>query len=89
MKVINPGNGQTEWSVECICTGSGNGGGGCGALLLVGKSDIYRTSNSFYDGTTEHYNTFRCCQCNVETDLPRNISVPNSSVQTRNRYSEK
>lgn len=69
MKVLKPGNGQTEWSIESTCTGSGNGGGGCGALLLVSKSDLYRTSSSCRDETT-YFTTFKCPCCGVETDLP-------------------
>lgn len=69
MKVLKPGNGQTEWSIEATCTGSGNGGGGCGAVLLVSRSDLYRTSSHCRDETT-NYTTFKCPCCKVETDLP-------------------
>lgn len=70
MKVIQKGREQTGWSKETKCTGMGNGFGGCGAILLVGENDLYRTTHSLHDGTTDHYNTFRCCECGVETDLP-------------------
>lgn len=70
MKVLKPGNGQTEWSIESTCTGSGNGGGGCGAVLLVGESDLFKTSSHHYDGSSEHYATYKCPCCKVKTDIP-------------------
>jgi len=70
MKVIKKGREQTGWAQEFKCTGKGNGGGGCGATLLVEEDDMYFTSSSHYDGSTDYYNTFKCCDCGVETDLP-------------------
>jgi hypothetical protein len=69
MKVIEPGNPQKGWAKEYVCTGRGNQGGGCKAKLLVEEADIFRTSSSHYDGSTEHYVTFECCDCNVWTDI--------------------
>jgi hypothetical protein len=77
MKVIIPGRPQNGWSKEFTCTGAGNGNGGCGAVLLVEQDDLYQTSRSFYDGSSEYYVTFKCCECGVETDakdVPCNIS---------------
>ena len=75
MKVIKPGREQIGWAKEFTCTGKGNGDGGCGAVLLVEEDDMYH-----YDGSTDSYNTFKCCGCGVETDLP-DSEVPTSVQQ--------
>lgn len=69
MKLIKEGRKQTGWAKEFECTGKGNGGGGCGAILSVEQGDVYKTSHSDYGGDTETYNTFKCSQCGVETDI--------------------
>jgi len=69
MKVIEKGRKQKGWAKEHKCTGRGNGGGGCGAVLLVEEGDLYRTSNSYLDGSSDHYITFTCSECGVETDI--------------------
>lgn len=69
MKVIKRGRSQRGWSKEFECTGKGNGGGGCGAKLLVSENDLYMTSSSHYDGSTDYYITFCCSCCGVETDI--------------------
>jgi len=69
MKVLTPGRKQKGWAKESICTGKGNGEGGCGAVLLVEEDDMYLTFSSHYDGSTDQYNTFKCCCCGVETDI--------------------
>lgn len=69
MEVIEPGNPQKGWAKKYKCTGNGNGGGGCGAKLLVEEADIFQTSSSHYDGSTDYYVTFECCQCKVWTDV--------------------
>jgi hypothetical protein len=69
MKVIQHGREQKGWAKEFTCTGKGNGDGGCGAVLLVEADDIFRTKHECYDGSTDHYTTFRCCECGVETDI--------------------
>jgi len=77
MKVLKPGSGQRGWSIKATCTGKGNGGGGCGAELLVEEPDLYQTSSSHYDGSTDYFVTFTCPECGVETDLedvPGNIA---------------
>jgi len=71
VKVLEKGREQSGWAAEFICTGNGNGGGGCGAKLLVEEADVYLTSRSSYDGETESFTTFKCCDCGVETDIPR------------------
>lgn len=80
MYVTKQGRTQTGWAKEFTCTGKGNGGGGCGAKLLVCEGDLYQTHSSHYDGSTETYTTFRCCECKVQTD----VVVP-SSVAVRAR----
>lgn len=70
MKVIKPGREQKGWSKQFKCTGNGNGDGGCGAILLVEEGDLYRTERSFM-AETDHYITFKCCACGVETDLSK------------------
>jgi len=72
MKLLKTGRAQRGWSREFKCTGLGNGQGGCGATLLVEEADLYRTSSSHYDGSTESHTTFLCLACGVETD----VSVP-------------
>lgn len=77
MRVIKAGREQQGWASEVGCTGAGNGGGGCGAILLVDESDLFRTSRSCYDGSNDHFSTFRCASCGVLTDVeevPGNIS---------------
>jgi non-canonical (house-cleaning) NTP pyrophosphatase len=69
MKVLKPGRQQAGWATEAKCSGKGNGGGGCGAELLVEQTDLFRTSSSHYDGSTDYYNTFKCPNCGVKTDL--------------------
>lgn len=68
MKVLKKGRAQKGWAKEFTCTGEGNGGGGCGARLLVEKGDLYQTSSSCM-GEVEHYVTFCCPECSVETDV--------------------
>lgn len=77
MKVLKEGPG---WSLKQTCTGKGNGGGGCEATLFVEKNDIYMTSRSFIDGSSDYYYTFRCPRCQVETDIEKRL-VP-SSIQS-------
>ncbi|MFC1644865.1 hypothetical protein ACFL08_02470 [Patescibacteria group bacterium] len=82
MKVIKKGRKQKGWSKEFTCTGAGNDGGGCGAVLLVSKGDIYKTSSHHYDGSSEYYNTFTCPCCKVETDIK---SVPFHVTQKKSQ----
>jgi len=69
MRLIKKGRAQKGWAKEFVCTGDGNGGGGCGAKLLVDMGDLFQTQHTSYDGSTDHYITFRCCECGVETDV--------------------
>ncbi len=91
-RILKPGRRQTGWTTEATCTGGGNGGGGCGAELLVEQPHLYRTSRSSYDGDTEHFTTFRCPACGVETDIkdakvPWHVSqkLPSKAVWFRDR----
>ena len=68
MKVLEKGRDQKGWSTEAKCTGAGNGNGGCGALLLVEEPDLYCTFNTIR-GETDVFVTFRCVECDVETDI--------------------
>lgn len=70
MKAIKKGREQKGWAQQFTCTGEGNDGGGCRAILLVEEDDMYFTLSSHYDGSTDYYNTFKCCECGVETDIP-------------------
>lgn len=86
MKVLQKGREQKGWATEAVCTGEGNGGSGCGARLLVDQGDLFRTSSSHYDGSTDRFVTFRCSECGVETDLE---NVPGGVVQelpTKSRF---
>ena len=43
----------------------------------LAKDDLYKTSRGYCDGSTDHYITFRCSACGVETDVkdvPHNIT---------------
>lgn len=77
MKVLVPGDlNNTVWKKEITCTGAGNNQMGCGAKLEVTLSDIYITSSSSYDGSTDEYHTVQCIACGAETDLPKRIRFP-------------
>ena len=69
MKILKKGRPQRGWAKEFECTGAGNGGGGCGARLLVEEGDVFETSSSHYDGSTDYYITFECGCCHVLTDI--------------------
>lgn len=73
MKVIKKGRPQKGWSEEFKCTGAGNGNGGCGAVLLVEQDDVFSTSSHHYDGSSEHYTTFKCMDCGVWTDIKKSL----------------
>jgi hypothetical protein len=77
MKVIKQGNPHQAWTRKLTCTGAGNGGEGCGAVLEVTFADIYTTTSSWYDGSSESYKTFCCPCCGAETDI---------STKTQNYY---
>lgn len=68
MRILAHGRPQKGWSEEFVCTGKGNGGGGCGAKLLVEQADVFRTCSTHRD-ETDHFNTFRCPECGVKTDI--------------------
>jgi hypothetical protein len=73
VKILKPGNpGQTSWAKEYTCTGAGNGGGGCGAVLLVEKDDVFVTASHCRD-ETDYFNTFKCAQCGVRTDIKESL----------------
>lgn len=69
MKVIQKGRPQKGWAKEFKCTGAGNGSGGCGATLLVEQDDVFHTHNTDYGGGHDVYNTFKCTECGVLTDI--------------------
>ena len=85
MKVIKKGREQKGWAQQFTCTGKGNRGGGCGAILLVEEDDMYFTSSSCYDGSTDYFNTFKCCDCGVETD----VSDSKVSARVKDKMQEK
>lgn len=80
MQIVEPGRQQKGWAIETKCTGCGNGGGGCGALLRIEQGDLYRTSSAHYDGS-DHYVTFTCGACGVESDLTW-ATVPSAVRET-------
>ena len=69
MKVLKPGRKQTGWTKEFRCTGHNRGDGGCGAVLLVGYADLFRSQKSHMDKETCTHVFFRCCECGVVTSL--------------------
>ncbi len=79
MKVIEMGDGRKGWSKEYRCTGAGNDiDGGCGALLLVEEGDLYYTWAFEREGYGEKFTTFRCPECNNQTDIkgvPSNVNI--------------
>lgn len=75
MRVIEKGNPQTGWAKRFKCTGNGNGGGGCKALLLVEEGDIFQTQRNALS-ETDYFNTFKCQECGVLTDLPETEFLP-------------
>ena len=84
MKAIEKGTGQKGWAKEYKCTGSGNGGNGCGAKLLVEQDDLFETNSHHYDGSSESYTTFRCCECGSQTDIPK--SDYHGPLVSRNKW---
>jgi len=83
MKLIKKGPGYS-WEKKFTCTGAGNGGKGCGAILMVCHPDFFRTESGCYDGSSESYLTFECCQCNVWTDVdPKLVPVNLRELDTR------
>jgi hypothetical protein len=85
MKVIEKGRKQRGWSKEFRCTGDGNGGGGCSAYLLVEQPDIFQTSSSARD-ETDYFNTFKCSECGVLTDIKARIPfTPPSQSEWKKR----
>jgi hypothetical protein len=71
MKVIKKGNPpkKVPWSKHYVCTGKGNGGRGCGAKLLLEEGDMLRTGCHSYDGSSEYFVSFVCCDCGAMTDV--------------------
>lgn len=90
MKVLEKGSGQKGWAKQYACTGNGNGGGGCRAKLLIEEHDLFETGSHHYDGSSESYTTFRCCECGVETDIPntdyRGVLVNRKTWASRNGF---
>ena len=88
MKVVKKGRPQKGWAKEFECTGQGNGGGGCGAMLLVEAGDLFETCSGHYDGSTDYYTTFQCCECGVNTDI-KDSSAPYPTRKTPPKKSKK
>ncbi len=86
MKVLVPGRPQKGWSKEFNCTGAGNGNGGCGAKLLVEQADVYNTHHHDYGGGHEIYNTFRCPECRVQTDIGKVPFTPRENEEYNDDY---
>lgn len=69
MKTIKKGktlNGK--WAREFKCTGEGNDGCGCGAILLVGKDDLFQTTR-YCHTDVDYFITFKCQECGIKTDI--------------------
>lgn len=82
MQVLKKGRKQKGWAKEFECTG--NGSGGCGARLLVEQKDMFVTQSHARDETT-NYNTFKCCECGVLTDIKERIPF---SAQSKKHWEE-
>lgn len=52
------------WSAEVRCTGAGNEGQGCGALLAVGRTDVFNSCTY-----ARPIATVECHRCGAWTDL--------------------
>lgn len=87
MKVLKKGRPQKGWSYEFFCTGAGNQNGGCGAKLLVEQDDVFRTYRHALS-ETDVYNTFRCPECEVLTDIPASVRLPFTPRASEKRESE-
>jgi hypothetical protein len=79
MKVLREGK---SWLLEHDCSGFGNGGKGCGALLGIGREDLYYFRGLPGDswGSREAAVMFKCPCCGQVTDLglndwPRNVKT--------------
>lgn len=73
MKVLKPGRKQKGWAKEFQCSGAGNGLGGCQAVLLVEQGDVFQTSKSLMGRDTDYFQTFKCCECGVLTDIQESL----------------
>ena len=88
MEVVKKGRPQRGWSKEYKGTGAGNGQGGCGAILLISEYDLYQTVSEHYDGSTDCYTTFCCCECGVETDV-KDVPVNQKGIRPSEEEREK
>lgn len=66
MKILERG---TSWSIEQYCTGKGNGDSGCNSRLLVGKNDIFLTSNIDGISDVNYSYSFKCPICGTVTNI--------------------
>lgn len=82
MKVLKEGKG---YLLKVTCTGNGNGGAGCGAVLGVGREDVYMTDSYDYGGGHDIYYTIRCPRCGMETDISSE-KLPESVKSYARRY---
>lgn len=78
MKVLEKGRPQKSWAKEFVCTG--NRGDGCGAKLLVEQDDVYNVYYHHHNDDYNVYNTFRCPECGVQTDIGRVPFTPRSQL---------
>lgn len=70
METKKKGRKQYGWAGDFECTGKGRNVKGCGAILIVSQIDLYPTSQqSVGDSSSDHFKTFRCPECFVETNV--------------------
>lgn len=95
MKIIKKGDRRGAWKKQVICTGKGNdydnakkGNAPCGATLEITMRDIFMTSNTCYDLSTDYFYTIKCPCCGCLTDLPTN-SLPSEVKEFASHRNEK
>ena len=90
-KVLKKGRDPKVWTRKFACTGRGGSGKGCGALLQVGKEDLFVVREQTWYSYEEEYGTksavrFRCPECGVETAVMSEVPFRFSELPKRSAW---
>jgi len=64
---------------EYLCNGEGNKNYGCGAILEIAENNLYQTIKEYRDGSVACFLTFKCPECDSETNIPGKDYFVNAS----------